>query len=98
MQINNNIYVVVLCLYVHNFDSLQYRNIKCINTLLICANSIPHLKWEKGYTRGVTKPQFERLLHFLSLKLPPNDLKLIEKKFENPIGEFCNVYVIYVFE
>jgi Ca2+-binding EF-hand superfamily protein len=44
----------------------------------------------KGYTRGVTKPQFGRLLHFISLQVPPEDLKLIERKFENPVGGDIN--------
>ena len=30
----------------------------------------------KGYTRGVTKPQFERLMHFLSLKVTPEEMKV----------------------
>ena len=41
----------------------------------------------KGYTRGVTKPQFERVLHFLSIQVSPEDLKLIERKFESPVRE-----------
>ena len=41
----------------------------------------------KGYTRGVTKPQFGRLLHFLSIQVSPEDLKLIERKFESPVRE-----------
>ena len=44
----------------------------------------------KGYTRGVTKPQFSRLLHFMSLQVSAEDLKLIERKFENPIGGDVN--------
>lgn len=28
----------------------------------------------KGYTRGVTKPQFARMLHFLSITVQPQDL------------------------
>lgn len=28
----------------------------------------------KGYTRGVTKPQFARMLHFLSINVQPQDL------------------------
>ena len=30
----------------------------------------------KGYTRGVTKPQFERLLNFFSLKVTPDERKV----------------------
>lgn len=30
----------------------------------------------KGYTRGVTKPQFERLLHFLSISVSAEELKV----------------------
>ena len=30
----------------------------------------------EGYTRGVTKPQFERLLHFFSLKVTPDERKV----------------------
>lgn len=32
------------------------------------------LSKSKGYTRGVTKPQFSRMLHFLSLNIQPQDL------------------------
>jgi Ca2+-binding EF-hand superfamily protein len=44
----------------------------------------------KGYTRGVTKPQFERLLGFLSLSLTPDELKLVVRKFEDPMGGDVN--------
>lgn len=44
----------------------------------------------KGYTRGVTKPQFGRLLDFLSLQVTPEELKLIVWKFEDPIGGDVN--------
>ncbi|XP_062506736.1 uncharacterized protein LOC134183259 [Corticium candelabrum] len=37
----------------------------------------------KGYTRGVTKPQFSRILHFMSLQMSDEDIKLICRKFEN---------------
>ena len=46
-----------------------------------------HSMQGKGYTRGVTKPQFGRLLHFLSIQVSPEDLKLIERKFESPVRE-----------
>jgi Ca2+-binding EF-hand superfamily protein len=44
----------------------------------------------KGYTRGVTKPQFERLLAFLSLNLTSEEMKLVVCKFENPVGGDVN--------
>lgn len=44
----------------------------------------------KGYTRGVTKPQFSRMLHFLSLNIQPQDLALLFKKFEYPVGGDIN--------
>ncbi|KXJ27651.1 hypothetical protein AC249_AIPGENE16872 [Exaiptasia diaphana] len=44
----------------------------------------------KGYTRGVTKTQFARLLHFLSLDLQPRELELICKKYEYPVGGDIN--------
>lgn len=49
----------------------------------------------KGYTRGVTKPQFERLLHFLSLEVTPEELKLIVAKFEAPNRGDVN-YVAFI--
>lgn len=44
----------------------------------------------KGYTRGVTKPQFARMLHFLSINVQPQDLALLCKKFEYPVGGDIN--------
>jgi hypothetical protein len=44
----------------------------------------------KGYTRGVTKPQFERLLAFLSISLTPEEMKLVVQKFEDPVGGDVN--------
>lgn len=44
----------------------------------------------KGYTRGVTKPQFARMLHFLSITVRPQDLALLCKKFEYPVGGDIN--------
>ncbi|CAB4016979.1 uncharacterized protein LOC110234356 [Paramuricea clavata] len=44
----------------------------------------------KAYTRGITKPQFERMLHVLSLNLQANELVLICKKFEYPVGGDIN--------
>jgi Ca2+-binding EF-hand superfamily protein len=41
---------------------------------------------KKGFTRGVTKAQFERILHFLSLYVSPEGLELIEMKFQNPLN------------
>ena len=38
----------------------------------------------RGYTRIVTKSQFGRILHFLSLNVAPEDLKLLCRKFEEP--------------
>jgi len=43
-----------------------------------------------GYTRGVTKPQFSRMLHFLSLNLQPKQMDLICRKFEDPVGGDVN--------
>lgn len=44
----------------------------------------------KGYTRGVTKSHFERIMHFLDLKVCPEDLQLIASKFEDPSsGDVC---------
>ena len=35
------------------------------------------LSWQsKGYSRGVTKTQFARMLHFLSLELQPQELEV----------------------
>ena len=49
-----------------------------------------HFLKGKGYTRGVTKPQFERILHFLGLKVSQEDLQLIASKFEDPSsGDVC---------
>ncbi|XP_073251609.1 uncharacterized protein [Porites lutea] len=44
----------------------------------------------KGYTRGVTKTQFARMLHFLSINVQPQDLALLCKKFEYPVGGDIN--------
>lgn len=44
----------------------------------------------KGYTRGVTKTQFSRMLHFLSINVQPQDLALLCKKFEYPVGGDIN--------
>ena len=60
-----------------------------MSTRVISHSVFFHLQG-KGYTRGVTKPQFSRLLHFLSLQVSAEDLKLIERKFENPIGGDVN--------
>ena len=30
----------------------------------------------KGYTRGVTKPQFERVLHFACLSVTPEEMNV----------------------
>ena len=35
----------------------------------------------KGYTRGVTKPQFARMLHFLSINVQPQDLAVSQRIF-----------------
>jgi Ca2+-binding EF-hand superfamily protein len=37
----------------------------------------------KGYTRRVTKTQFSRILHFMSLQLTDEDVKVICQKFED---------------
>ncbi|EDO33216.1 predicted protein [Nematostella vectensis] len=44
----------------------------------------------KGYTRGITKTQFARMLHFLTLDLQPLELALICKKFEYQVGGDIN--------
>lgn len=44
----------------------------------------------KAYTRGITKPQFERMLHVLTLNLQADELVLICKKFEYPVGGDIN--------
>ncbi|XP_071105662.1 EF-hand calcium-binding domain-containing protein 6-like [Haliotis cracherodii] len=47
----------------------------------------PYFKdYDRGiaYTRVVTKTQFGRILHFLSLNVAPEDLKLLCRKFEDP--------------
>lgn len=38
----------------------------------------------KGYTRVITKTQFGRILHFLSINVAPEDFKLLCHKFEDP--------------
>ncbi|XP_013383058.1 uncharacterized protein LOC106153608 [Lingula anatina] len=38
----------------------------------------------RGYTRVITKTQFGRLLHFLSLNVTSEDFKLLCRKFEDP--------------
>ena len=42
----------------------------------IIISSLCNLLQGKGYTRGVTKPQFERLLHFQSLQVTPQELEV----------------------
>lgn len=47
----------------------------------------PYFKdYDRGiaYTRVVTPTQFGRILHFLSLNVAPEDLKLLLRKFEDP--------------
>lgn len=47
----------------------------------------PYFKdYDRGiaYTRVVTPVQFGRILHFLSLNVAPEDLKLLLRKFEDP--------------
>ncbi|XP_053393487.1 uncharacterized protein LOC123564874 [Mercenaria mercenaria] len=47
----------------------------------------PYFKdYDRGvsYTRVVTPTQFGRILHFLSLNVSPEDLKLLLRKFEDP--------------
>lgn len=44
----------------------------------------------KGYTRVVTPTQFGRILHFLSLKVGPEDLKLLCRKFADPATNDIN--------
>ncbi|KAK3583614.1 hypothetical protein CHS0354_039437 [Potamilus streckersoni] len=43
-----------------------------------------------AYTRVVTKMQFARILHFLSLNVAPEDLKLVCAKFEDPASGDVN--------
>ena len=43
-----------------------------------------------AYTRNVTKSQFARILHFLSLSVNEQDLKLLCKKFEEPVSGDVN--------
>nr|CAB3262790.1 uncharacterized protein LOC100183292 [Phallusia mammillata] len=53
----------------------------------------PYFKdYDRGvaYTRNVTKAQFARILHFLSLSVNEEDLKLICRKFEEPISGDVN--------
>jgi len=62
-----------------------------VNTLPLPPSHVCLIVQGKGYTRGVTKPQFERLLAFLSLSLTPEELKVskvgIEKERERVRGE-----------
>ncbi|CAH1794695.1 unnamed protein product [Owenia fusiformis] len=44
----------------------------------------------KNYTRIVTKPQFARILHFLSLNVSAEDMKLLCRKFEDPYSSDVN--------
>lgn len=44
----------------------------------------------KAYTRVVTPTQFGRILHFLSLNVAPEDLKLLLRKFEDPASGDVN--------
>lgn len=44
----------------------------------------------KAYTRGITKAQFARMLHILSLNLQADELVLICKKFEYLVGGDIN--------
>lgn len=44
----------------------------------------------KNYTRVMTKTQFGRVLHFLSLNVGAEDLKLIVRKFEDPASGDVN--------
>ncbi|KAL5019414.1 hypothetical protein ScPMuIL_005136 [Solemya velum] len=44
----------------------------------------------KGYTRVVTKTQFSRILHFLSLNVAPEDLKVLCEKFKDPASGDVN--------
>ncbi|KAI8521606.1 hypothetical protein Bbelb_013600 [Branchiostoma belcheri] len=53
----------------------------------------PYFKdYDRGiaYTRNVTKSQFGRILHFLSLNINPPDFKLLCRKFEEPISGDVN--------
>lgn len=44
----------------------------------------------KGYTRGVTRSQFERILHLLGLRVSQEDMQLIVTKFADPSnGDVC---------
>ena len=43
-----------------------------------------------AYTRVVTPYQFGRILHFLSLNVAPEDLKLLIRKFEDPASGDVN--------
>ncbi|XP_071953709.1 uncharacterized protein [Antedon mediterranea] len=54
---------------------------------------IPYFKdfdRSKAYTRNVTKQQFGRILHFLSLNVEPEDLNLLCRKFEVPLSGDIN--------
>nr|XP_002123656.3 uncharacterized protein LOC100183292 [Ciona intestinalis] len=53
----------------------------------------PYFKdYDRGvaYTRNVTKSQFARILHFLSLDVSEEDLKLLCRKFEEPTSQDVN--------
>ncbi|CAK8698532.1 unnamed protein product [Clavelina lepadiformis] len=53
----------------------------------------PYFKdYDRGvaYTRNVTKSQFARILHFLNLNVSEEDLKLLCRKFEEPISGDVN--------
>ncbi|XP_074647534.1 uncharacterized protein LOC141903328 [Tubulanus polymorphus] len=44
----------------------------------------------KGHSRKVTQSQFERVLHFLSLSVGPEDFKLLCKMFAEPVSGDVN--------
>jgi len=53
----------------------------------------PYFKdFDRGvsYTRNVTKPQFARILHFVGLSVGEEDLKLLCRKFKEPVSGDIN--------
>ncbi len=47
-------------------------------------NRLPHSVQSRAYSRIITASQFGRILHFLTLDVPPQDLTLLCKKFADP--------------
>lgn len=52
----------------------------------------PHVLLFQGvaYTRVVTPTQFSRVLHYLSLNVNPEELKLLLRKFQDPASGDVN--------